>query len=914
VVLSGALLLLALTALAFGAVHPWAFRIAETIAFVLFLLWMTKVLFLVAAGHEELAFPAALSTLALPLSAAIGLMAFALVPLPPALLKAISSPTYHLYEKCLAGWPSGREYSRDYSNDRRTPSTGTPSTHSDTDNGMVSSRGSWRPLSIAPTLTKTSLLGGCAYIAYFLVVSFYPFSGGGQQATQRLIFGILLTGVLIACIGLLERGFWNGKLLWFFVPEDWGQPHPDVPRALGSFVDPDHFADYLGMVFPLALAGVMFPWPYNSTKYFEMRRLFCAAALIVLAAAIILSFSRSVWVALPLSVAAFFLMNRSVVECWWSGSELPVRNPSREIADEQPAFETIRRKRLSPWITYGLFAAGFLAIELTLVGASARLQIDQRLGEMPFSQRLAHDKDTLRLIGDFPLLGVGLGSWAEIFPHYQSPPRSDLLNDHAHNDYLELVAEIGLVGALAVFWLGWRTIKNIVSETARSRLTPWRAALLCSVLLVVFHELFDFSLHIPANAFLLTAILAIAIRITCDGKSQAFAADFSKRKIRASAGVGAFAALLLALAATMQEPARSGFHRIPRTFDEAIDQVRAYPSYAGGHFSLAALDKNGMTPGALRELEIATWLDPNNPWIRDRYAVGLLHFARERDAADQIRLSVMFSPVLNTHFYLARRPEGYLSSMQMSAVEGGFREAVRRGYPGALGQFAAYYALSDRYSDEARLYTEAARKEKYVDERAQLLVAAGEAYSKANSRNDAEAAFLKATQLMPSDERPYIDLLSVVYGPAKDMKAARSTVDSGIRNGVDPVVLYSALAEAAQAANRPEVAGKALTELVSYAPTTQNTVRLAEFYLASGEADRAVDAMRKGTLIDPYSAEAWVRLAAAEQAAYLYADADRDYLHALSLEPDNPEAKSRYAEFQKRIADNHASAIGHTGN
>ena len=81
--------------------------------------------------------------------------------------------------------------------------------------------------------------------------------------------------------------------------------------------------------------------------------------------------------------------------------------------------------------------------------------------------------------------------------------------------------------------------------------------------------------------------------------------------------------------------------------------------------------------------------------------------------------------------------------MQMSAVEGGFREAVRRGYQGALGQFAAYYALSDRYSDEARLYSEAAGKEESVGERAQLLVAAGEAYSKAQNRNAAEAAFLK---------------------------------------------------------------------------------------------------------------------------------------------------------------------------
>ena len=84
--------------------------------------------------------------------------------------------------------------------------------------------------------------------------------------------------------------------------------------------------------------------------------------------------------------------------------------------------------------------------------------------------------------------------------------------DHAHNDYLELLAEAGLVGFLIVVggvaWFGWRTLKHWFT-----RHDPQVRGIvlggLTSLLAIGIHSLVDFNLHIPANALLLSVILGL---------------------------------------------------------------------------------------------------------------------------------------------------------------------------------------------------------------------------------------------------------------------------------------------------------------------------------------------------------------------------------------------------------------------
>src|SRR5205823_1905049 len=72
-------------------------------------------------------------------------------------------------------------------------------------------------------------------------------------------------------------------------------------------------------------------------------------------------------------------------------------------------------------------------------------EVDVGLGD-----RLAASVLGKAIVQDHPLFGTGLGSWLHAFRPYQAPPVEGGIWDHAHNDYLELVAASGIVGALLV--------------------------------------------------------------------------------------------------------------------------------------------------------------------------------------------------------------------------------------------------------------------------------------------------------------------------------------------------------------------------------------------------------------------------------------------------------------------------------
>ena len=143
--------------------------------------------------------------------------------------------------------------------------------------------------------------------------------------------------------------------------------------------------------------------------------------------------------------------------------------------------------------------------------------------EATFAERSLVSRDSAHIIADNPWIGTGLGSFAVAYPQYQSFA-TDLLWDHAHNDYVEVLAEMGAVGgfliaaALAMFFL-------LAFGRVRERLEHeigWiqmGAAISCCGLLV--HGLGDFNLHIPANAAWFAACVAIATQPGIPRRSQA---------------------------------------------------------------------------------------------------------------------------------------------------------------------------------------------------------------------------------------------------------------------------------------------------------------------------------------------------------------------------------------------------------
>ena len=120
---------------------------------------------------------------------------------------------------------------------------------------------------------------------------------------------------------------------------------------------------------------------------------------------------------------------------------------------------------------------------------------------------------TLRLFRTSPVLGCGFGSFQHVFPHFQSPTLQFGRWLHAHNDYAQLLAEGGIVGAIlaglvTVTFVGGigRRLSNASSE---GRL--FVGGLAVGFVAVALHSFVDYGLHKPANPFLLAALCGMSI-------------------------------------------------------------------------------------------------------------------------------------------------------------------------------------------------------------------------------------------------------------------------------------------------------------------------------------------------------------------------------------------------------------------
>jgi O-antigen ligase len=142
-------------------------------------------------------------------------------------------------------------------------------------------------------------------------------------------------------------------------------------------------------------------------------------------------------------------------------------------------------------------------------------------GDLQF--RIFAWRDTLHIIRDFPLWGVGFGGFLTAMLSYQSFARTMFFAD-AHNDYLQIAAEGGvLVGVPAVLCLVALVlgIRGRVRRLRDDRASYWvRAGAIAGLTGIAAQSLFDFSLQIPANTLLFVVLIALALHRPAGAESR----------------------------------------------------------------------------------------------------------------------------------------------------------------------------------------------------------------------------------------------------------------------------------------------------------------------------------------------------------------------------------------------------------
>jgi len=140
-------------------------------------------------------------------------------------------------------------------------------------------------------------------------------------------------------------------------------------------------------------------------------------------------------------------------------------------------------------------------------------------------------KDVAAMGNQLPLTGSGLGTFAVAYPSFKTLDRQGLFR-HAHNDYLEFLAEMGWPGLVLflgfsgwVLWRGSRVILKALVLHTRGHPDLIQRALLISgsmggVVSLLLHGLTDFNLRIPANALTWFVLCGVTVGLSDLGEPR----------------------------------------------------------------------------------------------------------------------------------------------------------------------------------------------------------------------------------------------------------------------------------------------------------------------------------------------------------------------------------------------------------
>lgn len=341
------------------------------------------------------------------------------------------------------------------------------------------------PLSIQPS---QSVLG-LAMLGSFCVLAIGTSRLFALTGARHAVSSLTIVGGIIALVGLVQNATYNGKLYGFWVSQDGGSP-------FGPFVNRNHFAGCMLLILPLTLGAVaqrIGSSGYTGGRGMRDRLLWLASAhaskLLLLCGA-----------AAVMSLATVVAMSRSGIGAL--GVTLGL------IA----LFALRTGSPRTRWAT--LAFVGVLAAAVTAyVGIDAIAERFSSGEGSALAGRWGPWSDAINVAGSFPIAGTGLNTYgaAMLFLQRHVPT---VHFSAAHNDYLQLLAEGGLLLALpAVACIGF-FIRDVIRRFKEDRGTStyWlRAGAVTAIVALGLQELVDFSLQIPANAALFAVVCGIAL-------------------------------------------------------------------------------------------------------------------------------------------------------------------------------------------------------------------------------------------------------------------------------------------------------------------------------------------------------------------------------------------------------------------
>jgi len=332
----------------------------------------------------------------------------------------------------------------------------------------------WRTVSVNPWDTARGLVFLTTMIALYAAV-FREFDDRRWQG--RLAGTVVAIGFLLTIEALWQASSATPHTIYGLIKPrfDWG--------VYGVYVSKNHFAGYLALALPIALG-------------------FAGEALVDLGRD--WRRRRRGWLALG-GPAGNALVRRAAVVMVLGVGLLSARSRGGLVAGALalPVFAlAIPRRRLALVLAacvpiLGLFWVGPDRVASAFHGISFE------------HSRVELWRDAIRMFPHFPLLGAGFNAFGTAYLPFQTLSKYEWWGE-AHNEYLQVLLDTGLVGSV----LAGALLVRLLGGAARSAVAagPLEAGLLASLAAMCAHNVVDFNWQIAANAATFAAVAALALR------------------------------------------------------------------------------------------------------------------------------------------------------------------------------------------------------------------------------------------------------------------------------------------------------------------------------------------------------------------------------------------------------------------
>jgi len=285
--------------------------------------------------------------------------------------------------------------------------------------------------------------------------------------------------------------------------------------SYGQFESRNHFALLMEMVIGLTLGLSL------GDRRHKKRLLLYLLSGLILWAALLRTHSRGGALSLIVEIPFFFLLFISFGY---------LSKPKGDVHERSVKKRSRAPLLIATTLLAGLLLAG-VGTSVILVGGEETIS---RLESTPteFSARTSGPpkvlrpqiwQATLKLIKDHPIVGIGFAGYSMAIPRYLDASGEWNL-ERAHNDYLELLASGGLIGAALGVWF-----LVIFVQAAREHLLgaslffrAVRCGALAGLFAVAVHSLFDYGLQITINSLVCLTLIVLAVKVCSDTRVNSF--------------------------------------------------------------------------------------------------------------------------------------------------------------------------------------------------------------------------------------------------------------------------------------------------------------------------------------------------------------------------------------------------------